>query len=92
MKKPIIAIALIIALFITTGQAFAFNAEGQLKSNQYLNSIGNNYVASWKYAAYTNTASTASASLVFKYYVDNLLSYSSGYYASDTRTISVSIT
>jgi len=66
-------------------------AEGKMKSGDYLNSIGNKYVASWTYSDYSNASSSGSASLAFKYYVDNLLSYSNGHYGTDTRAITVNI-
>lgn len=67
-------------------------AEGKLKSNQYLNDIGNKYVVNWIYCSYSNVVSTKNASLVFKYYVHNPLDYTYGHAEADVRTFSVNVT
>lgn len=67
-------------------------AEAKLKSNQSLNSIGNEFVVTWSYSGYNATPSTENASLVFKYYVDNLLDYAAGHAEIDEREIPVVIT
>lgn len=76
----------------TSANGYWREAEGKLKSSQYLNSIGNQYVINWIYSSYTQTTSTSDASLVFKYYVDNQLDYTQGHAETDIRTFSVNIT
>lgn len=68
------------------------DAIAEINSSYYLNSIGNHINVFWNYSSYSSTPASSTASLVFKFGVDNLLDYTQYKPVEHIRSFTVNVT